>query len=73
MNEVQHPVEVAATVGATATGWVAFLAGLNEVLITVSTVIAICVGAWTLYDKWRGRNGTTDKDGAKAPVKRQKK
>jgi len=73
MNEVQHPVEVAATVGATATGWVAFLAGLNEVLITVSTVIAICVGAWTLYDKWRGRNGNTDKDGAKTPVKRQKK
>ena len=34
--------------------WALWLNHANEVLITISTLLAIAVGLWTLYDKWRG-------------------
>lgn len=69
---VQQKTEIAATITASATGsaWVAWLADLNEVLITVSTLVAITVGCWTLYDKWRHRNGNTRKQ---TPAKSESK
>lgn len=56
-NLVQHKEDIAATITTSATGsaWIAWISGLNEILIMVSTLIAILVGAWTLYDKWRAQ------------------
>lgn len=56
-NLVQQKETIGAAITTSATGsaWVAWISGLNEILIMLSTLIAITVGAWTLYDKWRAQ------------------
>ena len=44
-------VQATVSVGAAGTSWVGWLAGVNEILVTVATIIAIVAGAWALYDK----------------------
>lgn len=56
MTTSQQQVEVAATLATTGGAWFVFLNHFNEVLITISTLIAIAVGLWTLWDKWRVKN-----------------
>ena len=53
MQNQQVAEQVAAGISATTAGgaWVGYLAGANEILITVATVIAIVSGGWALYDK----------------------
>ena len=72
MNDLQQKTEAITTVAATGSAWVAWLADLNQVLITLSTVVAIAVGVWTLYEKYRiakrRDNATSENPGKKDKV-----
>lgn len=63
-NLVQQKAEVAATVTAASagSGLVAFLADLNVVLVTLSTAVALAVGVWTLYDRYKARKAKASKE-----------
>ncbi len=61
----QQAQDVATSVTATAAGagWVSHLAGINEILTAVATLIAITTGAWVLYDKWQAKRKERDANG----------
>lgn len=60
---VDSNVQSTVSVGSAASGWAAHLAGLNEVLITVATLIAIASGAWALWDKVKATRGRKRDEG----------
>ncbi len=63
MQEHSHNVEpilTSVSVASAGAGWGAWLTGANEILVTISTIIAIVSGLWSLHSKWKLRGNADD-------------